>query len=173
MSLEKVSLNNPDQLELLRDTYLTLDRDPAKLDEASKGVEWIEIGFQCDDPTTDFRGTGQLGLLNLHYFVKQDPQNAIKLLDEANLTEQHYFFACAGINITHKLMFMISEDKVRIHNFDSCNDKEEALHRFNLLYSKFFEDFHRYWLSSSLKSSIMNFNVVLSDFCEKYKQNRV
>ena len=158
---------------MLRDIYAKLWCDFSKLDAESKGREWIELGFQCEDPTTDFRGTGQLGLMNLHYFVNADTPKAIQLLGEANLTEQHYFFACAGINFTHKLMFMLAEEKVKIQHFESCNDKEDALHRFNLLYAHFFEEFHKYWISSNLKTSIMNFNIVLSDFCEKYKQNRL
>lgn len=147
--------------------------DRSRLDQEHKGREWIDIGFQCEDPTTDFRGTGNLGLLNLYYFVNEDPDKAKRLLDEANITEQHYFFACAGINFTHKLLFMLAEDKVKIHHFENCNDKEEALQRLNILYSKFFDDFHHYWMKSNLKTSIMNFNVVLNDFCERYKQNRV
>ena len=157
----------------MREVYTTLDYDLGKLDSASKGREWIELGFQCEDTASDFRGTGQLGLLNLHYFVNADTFKARQLLQEANLTEQHYFFACAGINFTHKLLFMLAEDKSRVHNFENCKDKEDALQRFNVLYAKFFEDFHSYWMNSNLKSSIMNFNIVLSDFCEKYKQNRV
>jgi len=147
LSLEKVTLANPEQLSTLMDIYTTLGYDTAKLDEESKGREWIELGFQCEDPASDFRGTGRLGLLNLHYFAKSDTPKAVKLLNEANLTEQHYFFACGGINFTHKLLFMLAEEKVKIHTFENCNDKEDALHRFNLLYSKFFEDFHQYWMN--------------------------
>jgi hypothetical protein len=33
--------------------------------KARKSQEWIEIGFQADDPATDFRGTGYLGLIAL------------------------------------------------------------------------------------------------------------
>lgn len=30
----------------------------------------VEIGFQGDNPATDFRGAGCLGLENLYYFIK-------------------------------------------------------------------------------------------------------
>ena len=30
--------------------------------------QWIEIGFQVEDPATDFRGAGELGLENLYNF---------------------------------------------------------------------------------------------------------
>jgi ELMO/CED-12 family len=38
----------------------------------------VDIGFQCDDPFTDFRGSGKLGLLVLYYFVKNHTQMAKK-----------------------------------------------------------------------------------------------
>lgn len=34
-----------------------------------KSEEWIELGFQVEDPATDFRGAGYLGLMNLHEWV--------------------------------------------------------------------------------------------------------
>ena len=173
LSLEKVSLDDPEQLKILKTIYLSLDRDLEKLNDKFKGEEWIELGFQCDDPTTDFRGTGQLGLLNLHYFVTTEPDRAKEMMDEANKQEQHYFFSCAGINITHKLLFMLTEEKINLHIFENANDKEKAIHRFNMLYDQFFTRFHGHWVNSNLKTSIMNFNVVLNDFCEKYKERRV
>jgi hypothetical protein len=30
--------------------------------------QWISIGFQANDPATDFRGAGYLGLINLYRF---------------------------------------------------------------------------------------------------------
>lgn len=36
---------------------------------ARKSNQWIELGFQADDPATDFRGSGVLGLMNLHNWV--------------------------------------------------------------------------------------------------------
>lgn len=32
--------------------------------------QWISIGFQADDPATDFRGAGLLGLENLYRFTQ-------------------------------------------------------------------------------------------------------
>lgn len=156
---------------MLLSIYNSLDRDVDKLDDKSLGAEWIELGFQGEDPTTDFRGTGLLGLLNLHFFVSADPEKSKQILEEANDKRHHYFFACAGINITYKLLFMLAEERIDIFNFDKCGDKDEALHKFNLLYSKFFEDFHNFWLDSELRVSIMNFNLVLNNFCEQYKKS--
>lgn len=158
---------------MLKSIYTVLGRDLGKIDDRYKGTEWIEIGFQGEDPTSDFRGTGELGLQNLFFFVISETKKSRNMVEEANSPNQHYFFACAGINITHKILFMLSEEKVRIHDLESCSNTEEAVHRFNLIYSKFFEDFHEYWMNSSLSNSIMNFNAVLSEFCEKYKKGAI
>jgi hypothetical protein len=45
---------------------------PNRKIKARKSVEWIEIGFQADDPATDFRGAGLLGLINLQQWVGKD-----------------------------------------------------------------------------------------------------
>lgn len=44
---------------------------PDRKIKARKSEEWIELGFQVEDPATDFRGAGLLGLINLHKFVKK------------------------------------------------------------------------------------------------------
>lgn len=44
---------------------------PNRVIKARKSTEWIELGFQADDPATDFRGAGLLGLINLHGWVKK------------------------------------------------------------------------------------------------------
>lgn len=41
------------------------------------------MGFQGDDPTTDFRGTGKLGLINLHFFSVEKRTEALKILKES------------------------------------------------------------------------------------------
>ena len=42
--------------------------------------EWGEIGFQGQDPATDFRGMGMLGLEQLLYFTTKHNKTALKVL---------------------------------------------------------------------------------------------
>uniref|UniRef100_A0A8C6XUW2 ELMO domain containing 2 n=1 Tax=Naja naja TaxID=35670 RepID=A0A8C6XUW2_NAJNA len=46
--------------------------------------QWCDIGFQGDDPKTDFRGMGMLGLTNLLYFSKHYPHEARRILIRSN-----------------------------------------------------------------------------------------
>lgn len=150
-----------------------MGRDINLLDSKLKGSEWIELGFQCEDPASDFRGTGELGLYNLYYLVTSQPQKSIEMLTEANKPEIHYFFACAGINITLKLLFLITKDHMQLHKFTSATSSDDALQRFNIIYVEFFEEMHEYWTQSPLNVSIMNYNTVINEFFQKYKtQNK-
>jgi hypothetical protein len=44
---------------------------------------WIDIGFQGDDPGTDFRGAGLLGLENLIYYVENYPTESMKVYKDS------------------------------------------------------------------------------------------
>jgi hypothetical protein len=45
--------------------------------------QWSEIGFQGDDPSTDFRGMGLLGLENLLFFSTHYNESARHLLQHS------------------------------------------------------------------------------------------
>ena len=71
---------------------------PDKKIKARKSEEWIEIGFQVEDPSTDFRGAGSLGLINLHGWVSKDKgKEAFKVADTQGTD---YFFASASLFMT-------------------------------------------------------------------------
>lgn len=65
------------------------------------------VGFQGNDPSTDFRGSGQLGLENLLFFVSARNEYAQEVLKFSLDKETWYFFAVAGINITGKMLQQI------------------------------------------------------------------
>jgi hypothetical protein len=44
------------------------------------GSHWTDIGFQGTDPSTDLRGAGMLGVLQLLYFVSEFPKTAKAIL---------------------------------------------------------------------------------------------
>merc|ERR1712183_755629 len=62
--------------------------------------DWTDIGFQGDDPKTDFRGMGILGLANLVYFAKRHNNQAISTLQHSHHPQYGYSYAIVGINIT-------------------------------------------------------------------------
>jgi hypothetical protein len=52
-----------------------------------KGRYWIDIGFQGEEPETDFRGSGRLGLHMLHDFIKNYYAHSIECLNTSQCEE--------------------------------------------------------------------------------------
>ncbi len=66
LRLRKFSFDNLQDSELIFDLWNSLKGSTDKLDNKIT-KRWSEIGFQGNDPSTDFRGMGMLSLLNLQY----------------------------------------------------------------------------------------------------------
>ena len=68
-------------------------------------AKWLQLGFQGDDPATDFRGMGVLGLQNLVYFGEHYPEVFQRLVSKQR--KRDYPLACAGINVTAMLVDLL------------------------------------------------------------------
>ena len=126
----------------------------------NKSQDWEKVGFQGKDPSTDFRGTGKLGYINLHYLVNEHFEDAKELLSIAQSKRYEYFFACAGINITHHLKKCYNKPSFLGH-LGMSRTKESLLKRFNEIYCETFKMFIDYWKGHKLNTTFMNFNTVL------------
>lgn len=124
--------------------------------------DWTVLGFQRkDNPRTDFRGMGILGLNNLVY-VSKIP--AFKLI----LKESHkldYSFAITGINLTADIYTYLKNKEVKFRFMDK---KKESIQLFSELYTEIFIMFHEYWREK--KPNIMEFNQVKKDFWSQLKE---
>lgn len=67
----------------------------------------VEIGFQGQDPTTDLRGTGMLGLRNILDYILFSKENALYVYEVSSNAETWYFFCASGINFTGKIIELI------------------------------------------------------------------
>ncbi|EFJ52460.1 engulfment and motility protein [Volvox carteri f. nagariensis] len=102
---EKFNIANSNHQDALRRLWsLAFSGEPCT---ALKSAKWKEMGWQGDDPATDFRGAGMYGLDNLIYLAEVHPETFRRLVDktEGTRAEWEYPFAVAGLNIT----FMLSE----------------------------------------------------------------
>ncbi|GIL72153.1 hypothetical protein Vretimale_476 [Volvox reticuliferus] len=102
---EKFNIGNKNHQDALQRLWsLTFNGEPCT---ALKSAKWKEMGWQGEDPATDFRGAGMYGLENLIYLAEVHPETFRRLVDKADGTraEWEYPFAVAGLNIT----FMLSE----------------------------------------------------------------
>jgi len=65
-------------------------------------ADWGDIGFQGDDPKTDFRGMGMLGLRNIAFFAGDASfgPSARRTLSRSHHPQFWYSWAIVGINLT-------------------------------------------------------------------------
>ncbi|XP_016088782.1 ELMO domain-containing protein 1-like isoform X5 [Sinocyclocheilus grahami] len=78
---EPYDCENPAHEEMLVKLWKELRPDSPLSGRISK--QWCEIGFQGNDPKTDFRGMGLLGLHNLLYFAEHDKATALQVLHDS------------------------------------------------------------------------------------------
>jgi hypothetical protein len=121
----------------------------------------VEVGYQGEDPSTDYRGTGTLGHNNLIYFVNEYPQKASELLAVARDKKTEFFFACAGINVTFNLKKMMRTNNEFSEFLGASRTLQGVEMRFNEMFCRVFEEFVNFWKSHPDNNSFMNFNRVL------------
>lgn len=129
--------------------------------EARVTKQWQDIGFQGDDPKTDFRGMGVLGLENLLYFARNYPGSARHLLSHSQHPKHGYTFAVVGINITHMAWRLLKSGKAKSH-FYNCNT-QLTLDHFHQFYCFLFFEFDQHWVAA-MPQSIMEFSTVQQSF---------
>jgi len=124
--------------------------------------KWIDIGFQGEDPATDFRGAGYLGLENLIYFTEKYPNNALKAYKASCDPKHNYFFAAAGLYITLEIYFMMNKNYFD-DLFYQASVKEKAVMVFGEIYSTVFRMFDEFWVKQP-NANMMTFNTIINEF---------
>lgn len=123
---------------------------------------WKEVGFQGDDPATDFRGMGLLGLENLLFFARTYPAAAAHVLSHSRHPHYGYSFACVGINLTHMSHRMWTDGAAKSHVYNACHQSQAEvpdMSHFHRFYCHLFFEFDKLWLSEK-PATIMDFSRV-------------
>uniref|UniRef100_A0A8C2GAI7 ELMO/CED-12 domain containing 1 n=1 Tax=Cyprinus carpio TaxID=7962 RepID=A0A8C2GAI7_CYPCA len=141
--------------------------------------QWCEIGFQGNDPKTDFRGMGLLGLHNLLYFAEHDKATALQVLHDS-LQPKHskmskaewdkkqfdkaigYSFAIVGINITDLAHSLLVSGALKTHLYNVAPEMPSLVH-FQQTFCYLMQEFHRFWMEED-PCDIMEFNRVRTKF---------
>lgn len=119
------------------------------------------IGFQGNDPVTDFRGSGFLGLLQLHSFSLGD-KRADDVFKVAVGEKTWYFYAATAINISGKVIQFIENGNCDQYFYNFFKDVE--FNKFILqLYSDFFVGFNDLWVKTN-QNDFMKVNILLEEF---------
>ncbi|ERE76916.1 ELMO domain-containing protein 1 [Cricetulus griseus] len=131
---EPYDSDNPQHEEMLLKLWEFLKPNTPLESRISK--QWCEIGFQGDDPKTDFRGMGLLGLYNLQYFAERDATVAQQVLSDSLHPKCRYSFAIVGINITDLAYNLLVSGALKTH-FYNIAPEAPTLSHFQQTFSQF------------------------------------
>ncbi|KAJ8388271.1 hypothetical protein AAFF_G00135320 [Aldrovandia affinis] len=129
--------------------------------------QWGDIGFQGDDPKTDFRGMGMLGLTNLVFFSEKYTDVARRVLSHSIHPKLGYSYAIVGINLTEMAYSLLKSDMLKPHFYNTVSQNPKLEH-FHQLYCYLAYEFDQFWIKEK-PESIMEFNRYREKFHEKIK----
>jgi len=141
--------------------------DSLKFEEVNyerKGSHWRTLGFQGNDPATDLRGMGMLGLSNLHYFATEHREEARQLLMRSHNPTIGCSFAITGIDLTNLCyQFLLFGVFKSIFYYENDHYKKIDIESFRGLFVKVFCAFDKFWFDSK-PSSFMEYGPVREKF---------
>jgi len=121
-----------------------------------KSKQWQDIGFQGEDPKTDFRGMGILGLHNLLYFAREFGTASKHILSHSHHPKFGYSFAIVGINLTLMAYKLLQDTALKSHLYN-VTEGRPTIDNFHHFYCYLFIEFDKFWLECQPKD-IMEFN---------------
>lgn len=130
--------------------------------------QWGDIGFQGEDPKTDFRGMGMLGLQNLIFFGEHYPETARQTLSQSNHPKMGYSYAIVGINLTEMAYSMLKTGILKTHLYNVVSGAPQ-MHHFHEFYCYLMYEFNRFWFKEK-PASIMEFNYYREQFHKRVKE---
>ncbi|KAJ8297396.1 hypothetical protein KUTeg_023927 [Tegillarca granosa] len=156
----KYDSQNEEHEEKLQQLWTLLMPDVKLEKRISK--QWTEIGFQGDNPMTDFRGMGMLGLNQLLYFASIYTEKSRNLLSHSKHPKYGYSYAIVSINMTSLLYEILSNGALRTH-FYNIKTEKPSLQDFHEVYCYLFLEFDKFWFDEKPKD-IMEFGRVRKKF---------
>lgn len=130
--------------------------------------QWQDIGFQGDDPATDFRGMGMLGLDQLIFFAQYDVDNCHRVFSISLHPTIGFPFAVCGITITALCKELLFDDLLKNHFYNAMDQPSLSMDHFHQVYCSIFKLFTDYWELEN--PSIMEFNYVKHRFVKKLEE---
>uniref|UniRef100_A0A8D0EGT3 ELMO domain containing 1 n=1 Tax=Strix occidentalis caurina TaxID=311401 RepID=A0A8D0EGT3_STROC len=166
---EPYDSENPQHEEMLLKLWKCLKPNSPLKARISK--QWCEIGFQGDDPKTDFRGMGLLGLYNLVNAWQYLDDFFFSPLSQFSKAEWEkkkfdkaigYSFAIVGINITDLAYNLLVSGALKTHFYNVAPEAPTLTH-FQQTFCYLMHEFHKFWIEED-PLDIMEFNRVREKF---------
>lgn len=125
---------------------------------------WQLLGFQGTDPSTDFRGMGLLGLMNLVEFSGNDKENVRRQLSLSQHPLIGYSFSITGIDMTNLCYQLFVFGKLKKYFYSKLEDTHlDPLIFFHETYALIFSSFGKFWFHSE-PTSIMDYGPIRQRF---------
>lgn len=157
---------NPHHFGVLLTIYKQLTG--AKFDCARFGSHWEQIGFQGNDPATDLRGVGFLGLIQPLYFVMTPELLPLaKNIYRLSLSEsQNFPLLVLSINVTRIALHVLRDGLLH----KQCQQENSVWSALNYFYVAVM--YHVYHVWKTQHKTIKDSGYVLKD-AETYCRNNV
>lgn len=164
------------QSETLHKIASNLMPGHSSFDRLTKGKHWGLIGFQGEDPCTDFRGVGELGLHHLNYFCSHHPLYARRMISESGTQgvgvsseEQPWYpFALCGIHVTKFLCDLLQNGILERNLIEAQLRGPHGIEQFtDALFSFLFVRCHLDWAEGVDKNeirSVFQFEMFFKEF---------
>ncbi|KAH7728129.1 ELMO/CED-12 domain containing 2 [Aphelenchoides avenae] len=136
--------------------------------EKRRTTQWQSIGFQGDDPATDFRGMGILGLDQLVFFAQYDVDNCKRVLSISLHPRIGFPYAICGITITALAKELLLDGMLKNHFYNTVREPP-TMTNFHQIYCRIFVLFAEYWEHRN-PETIMDFNPVKQQFVESIEE---
>lgn len=120
------------------------------------------FSFQGDDPKTDFRGMGLLGLENLLYFATEYTRASNHVLSHSLHPKYGYTFAIVGINLTSMAYYLLKDGSAKTYMFN-CKQYLPSINLFHKFYCYLFYEFDKMWIESK-PENMMEFSIIFKKF---------
>ena len=139
--MAKVTMENDNEVHcrVLDTIYKNLTG--SKVKQPRFGPHWEDIGFQGNDPATDLRGSGFLGLLQLLVLVTKYRDIALEMYKLSTHSTYNFPFCVMSINITRIALQALRGNKLtRI-----CNQTKQVIEVCNEFYVATFWRLYTIW----------------------------
>jgi len=96
--------------------------------EGRKSKQWQELGFQGNDPASDFRGGGILSLWCMVRYTRMNPDESRSFINKSRHPTTGYPYALVCINATQLLMELIHSGNIALRKQLYKIDREDLRH---------------------------------------------
>ena len=170
LRITKFDESNDSHVRMLKNIWRNLKLEDNGDNEFTRtGPHWKDLGFQGEDPVTDLRGMGILGLANLNYFAASYTDKAKQLLIRSHNPTIGYSFAITVIDLTNLCYQLLLFGTLKhIFYYQEKDKLRNGVDFFEECFVQIFELFDAYWIESK-PESIMDYGVIRKNFEEEIR----